>query len=56
MKIKGKLAVPQEGGGGQGELPPPRNGKNVVKIWFYLPEVYTFGAEAEIFEKFREKL
>ena len=30
--------------------------KIVVEIWCYLPEVYTFGAKAEIIEKFRENL
>ena len=37
------------GGGG---LPPPDMGKIVVEIWWYLPEVYTFGAESEIQEIF----
>ena len=35
--------------------PPPEIGKIVVEIW-YLPEVYTFGAESEIQERFSEKL
>ena len=35
------------GGGGTPERPPPQIGKIVVEIWYYLPEVYTFGAESE---------
>ncbi|KAF0147187.1 MAG: hypothetical protein FD143_3099, partial [Ignavibacteria bacterium] len=34
----------------------PETGKIVVEIWFYLPEVYTFGAESEIQEIFSKKL
>ena len=45
---------------GEGERrnvpPPPEIGKIVVEIWFYLPEVYTFGAESEIQEIFSKKL
>ena len=36
-----------------GTFPPPEIGKIVVEIWGYLPEVYTFGAESEIQEIFR---
>ena len=42
-------------GGNAGTPPPPEIGKFVVEIW-YLPEVYTFGAESEIQERFSEKL
>ena len=37
-------------GGGTPERPPPEIGKIVVENWCYLPEVYTFGEEAEISE------
>ena len=42
-------------GGERGNVPPPEIGKIVVEIWCYLPEVYTFGAEAEIQEIFSKK-
>ena len=41
--------------GEQGE-PPLNRKKIVVEKWCYLPEVYTCGEEAEITEKFSEKL
>ena len=44
------------GRGNGGNAPPPRNRKNVVEIWSYLPDVYTFEAEAEIIEKFSENV
>ena len=36
--------------GDAGTFPHPEIGKIVVEIWCYLPEVYTFGEEAEIQE------
>ena len=46
----------REGGERQNVPPPPETGKIVVEIWYYLPEVYTFGAESEIQEIFSKKL
>ena len=40
------------GGGNAGRFPRPEIGKIVVEIWYYLPEVYTFGVESEIQEIF----
>ena len=51
------LTVASGGGGGNaGTFPPPEIGKFVVEIWCYLPEVYTFGEESEIQERFSKKL
>ena len=41
---------------GRGEYSHPETEKFVVEKWCYLPEVYTFGEEAEIIEKFCQKL
>ena len=56
MKILGNASAVASGGGGERRTPPPRNRKNCCKKWCYLPELYTFGEEAEITEKCREKL
>ena len=45
--------------GGRGErrnVPLPETGKVVVEIWYYLSEVYNFGAESEIQEILSKKL
>ena len=43
--------------GDQAERPlPPKQKKIVVEKWYYLPEVYTCGEDAEITENFTEKL
>ena len=44
-------SVGREGGTSE-PPPPPEIGQIVVKIWCYLPEVYTFEAESEIEEIF----
>ena len=46
----------REGGGNKGNVLPPRNRKNVVDIWCYLPEVILSELRAEIIENFREEL
>ena len=52
-----KYQWPREGGTGSGNVPPiPNRKKIVVEKWCYLPEVYIFGEEAELTEKFSEKL
>ena len=36
--------------------PPPRNRKNCLEVWCYLPEVYSCGAEPETQERLSKKL